>query len=507
MPTMDNTQPGNLSLLGDRRLPSIPGHGVVAAPLWLVAGVHFCAFGLWFCWALIVVQLHHVGAGLSFLELFSLLAVGGLGAGCVGITLGYGVPPGAERPMLGWCLLTLLIPALGLCWVLGQPDTSLWQLQSLALLSGAGAGGSSVLVQRMGSRGDEDQTSLLTAVGHWGIVVGFLVLPILLVLPLYGQGAVSSLWSSHFFGRLAPGTALWLSWSGAFWGGLIALVIVFWLARQCRADLRAFGASAPRIGSAFLAGLAIAVLGAWIVLPATAGGSGISPPKELLLLAIAASALLYTGIHRRTGSENAFSQFRHSDTWALSLLWVMSQGSFLGFAAAFPLTVERLFVGSAAPGYPGVFIYAWMLPLLGILVRPLGTWGAARWGGALTTQMCAVILVLAAAGAAYWIGRAQVSAQPSLYFSGFMVAFALLFVAAGVAQSALASAVKVSVSRQAGVWLSAVAAFGVFYIPLTLAEKLERGEGVQAMAGFAVFYALCAVVNGWLYVRRPRPEL
>jgi MFS transporter, NNP family, nitrate/nitrite transporter len=487
-------------------LPSIPGGGVLPAPLWLVAGVHFSGFGLWFCWALVVVHLHHVGAGLSFLELFSLLAIGGLSAGCVGLTLGFGVPAGGERSMLGWCLINLLIPALGLVWVLGQAGAPLWQLQGLALLSGAGAAGCSVLVQRLLRRDHADQATLLMAVGHWGIVFTFLVLPFLLVLPLYGQGSVSTLWSSHFFGRLAPGTTLWLSWSGAFWGLIVAFAVAFWAARQSRVDWNAFVASAPQFYGAFFAGLALAASGAWMVLPVEAGGSGLSPPKELLLLAIAAAALSLTLFPWGTnGQHSAFSLLRNTDTWALSLLWVMSQGTFLGFAAAFPLTVERLFVGSAAPGYPGVFIYAWMLPLLGILVRPLGTWCAARWGGALTTQACAVLLVLASAGAAYWIGRAQISDQPSLYFSGFMLAFALLFVAAGVAQSALAGAVRQINSPWVGVWLSAMAAFGVFYITLTMAEKLERGEGVQALVGFAVFYALCAVANGWVYVRRSTP--
>src|SRR5690625_7853688 len=82
-----------------------------------------------------------------------------------------------------------------------------------------------------------------------------------------------------------------------------------------------------------------------------------------------------------------------------------------------------------------------------------------------------------------------------------MLGFALLFVAAGVAQSALARDVEAVASSTAWVWLSAMAAFGVFYICLTLAEQLERGKGVQALAGFALFYALCGVANVWRYVR------
>src|SRR5690625_6171954 len=53
--------------------------GIQPVPLWFVAGVHFAGFGLWFCWTLVAVHLHHVGAGLAFMERFSLLAISGLG--------------------------------------------------------------------------------------------------------------------------------------------------------------------------------------------------------------------------------------------------------------------------------------------------------------------------------------------------------------------------------------------------------------------------------------------
>ena len=484
--------------------------------LWFVAGVHFAGLGLWFCWALVVVYLHHVGAGLDFMERFSLLAIGGLAAGCVGLTLSFGAQPGGHRLMLGWSLLTLLIPALGLTWVLGKAPAPLWQWQLLALLSGAGAGSCSASVHRSRPRGDGPRgdgvngTALLMAVGHWAIVVGFLVLPLLALLPLSSQGTVSVLWSSHFFARLAPGTELWLAWNGAFWSAIVVFLLVLWLRHQRRAGWRVLIKDAARSGvhfyRALFFGLILAAMGAWLVLPSAAGGSGLSPSKELLLLVLVALALAPTLFAARHGDQPPIlSHLRNVDTWALALLWVMSQGSFLGLAAAFPITVERLFVGSAAPGYPGVFVYAWMLPLLGILVRPLGTWGAARWGGALTTQICVLAMVMASAGAAYWVAKAQGSTQPTRYFSGFMLAFALLFVAAGVAQSALANAVEAVASPRAWVWLSAMAAFGVFYICLTLAEKLERGEGVQALTGFALFYALCAMGNAWLYLRGSLP--
>src|SRR5690625_2070761 len=98
--------------------------GIQPVPLWFVAGVHFAVFGLWFCWTLVAVHLHHVGAGLAFMERFSLLAISGLGAGCVGLTLSLGAHParreesGEYGVMLGWRLVAVLLLSCGLTGLL-----------------------------------------------------------------------------------------------------------------------------------------------------------------------------------------------------------------------------------------------------------------------------------------------------------------------------------------------------------------------------------------------------
>src|SRR5690625_7434948 len=92
--------------------------------------------------------------------------------------------------MLGWSLFTLLLLSCGLTWLLSQVVAPVWQWQGLALLCGAGAGASSALVHQLRphyrgqGRAGAGNTALLMAVGHWGIVVGLLVLPLLVLLPL-----------------------------------------------------------------------------------------------------------------------------------------------------------------------------------------------------------------------------------------------------------------------------------------------------------------------------------
>jgi len=50
-------------------------------------------------------------------------------------------------------------------------------------------------------------------------------------------------------------------------------------------------------------------------------------------------------------------------------------------------------------------------------------------------------------------------------------------------------------------WTSGVAAFGAYMIPLIFSEQIEAGKPEIAHYGFALFYALCFLLNYWFYLR------
>ena len=68
--------------------------------------------------------------------------------------------------------------------------------------------------------------------------------------------------------------------------------------------------------------------------------------------------------------------FMRKHNWILSWLYLGTFGSFIGFAAGFPLVAETEFAGVDATAY------AFVGPLLGALARPAGGWLADRIGGA-----------------------------------------------------------------------------------------------------------------------------
>lgn len=514
---------GKLSVSLPRRAPPAPQslrRPAAAVPVWLLSAALIGAFGLWFSWAPLVVALQQpqlAGQALfpallpatafSQSALFSLLVIAGLAAACLRLTLGFLLRPDSEALLLSACLAVLLVTAWWMYQVLGSPAFSLRQLQGLALLSGVGGGCFSALSHRPGAGSEHrHRVEFASSLGHLGIVVTLVVVPLIITLPLPGQEPrLAAAGSSHFLGRTAVGQPLWLGWAGLFWGLVLAPAFALSL-RFVRCSWRALF----DLLAALLLGLLPALLGAWLLLPGEAGGSGLALSVELVLAVMLFGAL--AAIRLWPGSpqvETLFRIFNNKHTWAMTLLWVMSLGSFLGFCAALPLTLAELF---AAPGAgeaaqtPGLFLYLWMLPLAAVLLRRVSAWGAQRWGGARVTQVCIGLLFAGSLLAAYRVYGMQQAEYSPPYFYGLLMAFAVLVVAANMAHAALLSSLAKLFPtpqwRGVGIWLASVSALGVAYIPLLFAGHLQRGTPAQALLGFALFYGLCFVLNGWLYLRR-----
>ena len=84
--------------------------------------------------------------------------------------------------------------------------------------------------------------------------------------------------------------------------------------------------------------------------------------------------------------------------------------------------------------------------------------------------------------------------------------FLVLFAASGIGNGSTFRTIGVIFDRtQAGPvlgWTSAIAAYGAFVAPIVIGEQIKAGTPQYAMYGFAIFYALCLVLNWWFYLRR-----
>jgi NNP family nitrate/nitrite transporter-like MFS transporter len=196
----------------------------------------------------------------------------------------------------------------------------------------------------------------------------------------------------------------------------------------------------------------------------------------------------------------------------------MTFGSFIGYAATIALSIKVVFGfqhlmvdgvmthSTVNPNGPSALTFAWIGAFVGALIRPIGGMWADKMGGAKVTQIISGVMVLSALGLAYFMKQAYSSATPEDFFVPFLVLFVILFAATGVGNgSTFRTISQVFNKEQAGPvlgWTSAVAAYGAFIIPKVFGEQIKATTPENALYGFAVFYAVCMVINWFFYLRK-----
>jgi MFS transporter, NNP family, nitrate/nitrite transporter len=206
---------------------------------------------------------------------------------------------------------------------------------------------------------------------------------------------------------------------------------------------------------------------------------------------------------------------RDVQCWVLSLLYVGTFGSFIGYAFAFGLVLQNQFHRSPVQAAAVTFLG----PLLGSLARPLGGLLADRFGGARITAVAFALMALCAAGL---VGAAAGRSLP-LYTAGFLLLF--VFSGAGngstyamipaVYQAKAAAAIRAGADetaerltarrRTAAVigMAGAIGALGGVGVNLAFrASFAATAGGTPAVIGFLLCYAVCLLVT-WLVYLRP----
>ena len=213
-----------------------------------------------------------------------------------------------------------------------------------------------------------------------------------------------------------------------------------------------------------------------------------------------------------------FEIFRNKHTWAMTALYIVTFGSFIGFSMALPLAITVIFgvqhLPDASgvmqhtvknPNAPSALTYAWIGPFVGALIRPVGGWISDKVGGSIVTQIISAVMVVASTAVGYVMLLAYKSATPEEYFLVFMLLFVALFAATGIGNGSTFRSIGVIFDRQqAGPvlgWTSAVAAYGAFIAPVVIGAQIKAGTPEYSMYGFAIFSALCLILNWWFYLR------
>jgi len=268
-------------------------------------------------------------------------------------------------------------------------------------------------------------------------------------------------------------------------------------------------------------GLITAAFGLWLLLPEKIGGSGIELNKFIVLpIVIALTVFLLKMIPGNIGKNltRQYKIFGNKHTWVMTVIYTMTFGSFIGYAVGFGLSIKVIFGyqhlmvdgvmthNTANPDGPSALMYAWMGPFIGALIRPIGGMIADKLGGARVTQWVSIAMIGSALGVAYYMQLAYASATPQDYFIPFLLLFLVLFTATGIGNgSTFKTIATIFDKEQAGPvlgWTAAIAAYGAFLIPKILGEQIKATTPEVALYGFAIFYAVCLVLNWFYYMRK-----
>ena len=508
------------------------GKRIAYRNLWISIPNLMMGFIVWMMWGMITVQMMNVGYPFSELEMFTVTAIAGFTGATLRIPASFFIRIAGGRNTKFFSTALLLIPAWGAYFALQSPDTPLWVFQLLAFLSGIGGGNFAASMSNISSFFPKHQQGIAlglnAGIGNAGVTTMQIVIPLVMTAAVFGflsgdPQVLDRASGVPIFGRIDAGTETWLQNAGAVWGlVLIPLVIAAWFGMnnlrtvtpEPGHPLVAFG----KIGGLYLAGFFTAFIGLWLYLPAPVG-LGIFNVWIALLLTIVLTLVVMRYLPAGIGQSMSrqFLIFNDKHTWSMTWLYIVTFGSFIGFSAALPLSIEVIFgymwveeggevVRQANPDAPSPFVFAWIGPFIGAFIRPVGGWLSDKVGGALVTQWISGVMVAASAAVGYVLSLAYGTEAPHEYFWWFLILFMVIFAAAGIGNGSTFRTIGVVFNQeQKGPvlgWTSAIAAYGAFVAPLVIGEQIQAGNPEVAMYAFAAFYAVGMVINHWFYLRR-----
>ncbi len=508
------------------------GKAIATRNLWISIPSLLCGFAVWLYWGIITVQMINLGFDFDKSSLFTLSAIAGLTGATLRIPSTFFIRIAGGRNTIFFTTALLMIPAIGTGYVLQDPNAPLWKFQVLAFLSGIGGGNFASSMSNISffypKKIQGYALGMNAGLGNFGVTTMQIVIPLVMTFGLFGgDPMILENTSGTLIGKIPAGTETYIHNAGYVWLlALIPLAFAGWLGmnnirdEHVSPDIPGPVGAFSTITGMLLIGFVTAAFGLWLLLPAKVGGSGFMISKWIVLpIVIALTVFLLKMIPGAVGQNltRQYKIFNNKHTWAMTVIYTMTFGSFIGYAATFALAIKVVFGFQhvmvdgvmthdlANPDGPSALMYAWMGPFIGALIRPLGGMIADKLGGAKVTQIVSFAMVASALGVAYFLKQAYVSATPQDYFLPFMGLFLILFAATGIGNGSTFRTIAVVFNKeQAGPvlgWTSAVAAYGAFIIPKVFGEQIKAATPEYALYGFAVFYGVCILINWWFYLR------
>ncbi|MCA1031040.1 NarK family nitrate/nitrite MFS transporter [Bacillus timonensis] len=398
--------------------------------LWVSVPALLLAFVVWQIWSVVAVRLNDVGFNLTSGQLFTLAALPGLTGATLRIFYTFMIGKFGGRNWTVISTASLLIPAIGIGIAVQNPETSFTTLAILAALCGFGGGNFSSSMANISFFYPKKQKGAAL-----GINAGIGNLGVSVVQLLAPIVITLSIFGGLVGGSqtLADGSKVWIQNAAFVW--VIPIIVVVILAMFKMDNI-------PTAKQSFKAQAVI---------------------------------------------------FKRKHTWIMTWLYTMCFGSFIGYAAAFPLLIKTEFPEV------NVMAYAFLGPLVGAGIRPVGGWISDKIGGARVTFWDIVIMILATLGVIYFLNQHN--------FAGFLTMFLILFTTTGIANGSTFRMIPfIFPEKEAAPVLgftAAIAAYGAFLIPKIFGWSIDTtGTANMALYILIGYYLISLVINWYFYSRK-----
>jgi len=427
--------------------------------LWITTFTLTLCFASWFLASAIAPKLTNLGFDFSQTQLYWLTSMPGLAGGLMRLVWMVLPPILGTRKLVTFTTLLLIFPVLGWGVRVQDPTTPYWELLALSFLSGIGGGAFS--------------------------------------------GFMPS--TSYFFPRRLQGTALGLQAGIGNFGVSLVQLLTPWII--------GFGMIGFLGGSQTMQGLpgkpATEVWyqnAAFIYIP-------------FILIGAAVAWMMLKSVPITANIRQQVDIFRNQDTWWMTLIYIMTFGTFSGLAAQFGLLMKNLYgagnpdivqgAGASAQllieGYsvPDPVKYVFLGPLVGAGARVLFSPLTDRMGGAVWSLVSGIGLI----GSIAFTMTALVpdtssAAALSSDFNSFLWGMLAIFLFSGIGNaSTFKQMPMIFERRQAGGvigWTAAIAAFGpfLFGVGLTIMSP-------TAFYAIGIAWALMCTTVVWVRYARP----
>lgn len=431
------------------------GQRIASRNLWISVPCLLLAFCVWMLFSAVAVNLNKVGFKFSTDQLFMLTALPAVSGALLRVPYAFMVPMMGGRRWTALSTGILIVPCIWLGIVVQDPATSYQTFIIIALLCGfAGANFASSMAN----------ISFFFPKARQGGALGI-------------NGGLGNMGVSVM--QLVAPLAISLSMFGLFGASGVA---------------QSDGSSLYLENAAWVwvVPLAICTLAAWF------GMNDLATSK--------------------TSLRAQLPVLRRGHLWILSLLYLATFGSFIGFSAGFAMLAKTQF--------PSINImqYAFFGPLIGALARSAGGALSDRLGGTRVTLVNFMVMALFSGLLFMTLPASGTEGN----FAAFFAVFLMLFLTAGLGSGSTFQMISVIFRRltmdkalAAGAsneqalrhaatdtaaalgFISAIGAIGGFFIPKAFGTSLDlTGSPAGAMKLFFLFYLICVGVTWAVYGRK-----